>query len=98
MNQKLLPRHSSRVFNYRFFRASNRRVNASKSSSGGALYTGGGVCALPAGFPLVSTSSSVGGISGSLDVRSTPPDGPGVSEAFAPESGSGLPTFSLINS
>jgi hypothetical protein len=62
------------VFNYRFFRASNLRVSASKSSSGGALYIGGGVddFAVAADFPFASASSSVGGISGSLGVLRPP--------------------------
>ena len=62
------------MFNYRFFRASNLRVSASKSSSGGALYIGGGVddFAVAADFPFASASSSVGGISGSLGVLRPP--------------------------
>jgi hypothetical protein len=96
---KILFPQKSTVVNYRFFRASNRRVNASKSSSGGALYTGGGVGTLPAaaGFPFSSASSSVGGISGSFGVL-RPVNVPDVSEAFGPDSDSELPPFCSVNS
>ena len=54
-------------FFHRFFNASNRFVNSSKSSSGGDVYVGGGVATLVA-LPFPSSSSSVGGISGKLGV------------------------------
>jgi hypothetical protein len=61
------------------------------------LYTGGGVGALSAaaGFPSVSASSSVGGISGSLGVLRPLANGPDVCEEPA-RGGSELPTSSSI--
>jgi hypothetical protein len=90
----------STVFNYRFFSASNLRVSASKSSSGGALYTGGGVndFAVVVSFPFPSASSSVGGISGSFGVLRPPAKGTDGSEGFAPGSDSEPPALSSVDS
>lgn len=58
------------------------------------MYTGGGVDVLPAGFPFVSASSSVGGKSGSLGVFLPPAVGSDVSET---RDDSEPPAFSLVD-